>query len=127
MKKDYCIALALLLVFALALGTIVACSSKPKMTNKVTVWCWDPNFNVYAMKQAAAVYNKAHPDVTIDVVDMAQNIEAKITAGLQAGGAGLPDIALFQDFRIEQFLHDYPEGLRGPQGRGRRLLQVRRL
>jgi len=108
-KRRLFIALAVLLVFALALGTIVACSSKPKMTNKVTVWCWDPNFNVYAMKQAAAVYNKANPKVTIEVVDMAQDIEAKITAGLQANGAGLPDIALFQDFRIEQFLHDYPK------------------
>jgi lactose/L-arabinose transport system substrate-binding protein len=76
---------------------------------KLTVWCWDPNFNVYAMKQAAAVYNKAHPEVTIDIVDMAQDIEAKIISGLQAGGAGLPDIALFQDFRIEQFLQDYPK------------------
>jgi lactose/L-arabinose transport system substrate-binding protein len=74
----------------------------------LTVWCWDPNFNVYSMKQAAAVYNKTHPDVTINVVDMAQDIEAKIISGLQAGGAGLPDIALFQDFRIEQFIHDYP-------------------
>ena len=75
---------------------------------KISVWCWDPNFNVYAMKQAAAVYNKAKPNVTIEIVDMGQDIEAKITAGLQAGGAGLPDIALFQDFRIEQFITDYP-------------------
>jgi lactose/L-arabinose transport system substrate-binding protein len=75
---------------------------------KISVWCWDPNFNVYAMKQAAAVYNKAKPNVTIEIVDMGQDIEAKITAGLQAGGAGLPDIALFQDFRIEQFIQDYP-------------------
>ena len=75
---------------------------------KISVWCWDPNFNVYAMKQAAAVYNKAKPNVTVEIVDMAQDIEAKITAGLQAGGAGLPDIALFQDFRIEQFIQDYP-------------------
>ena len=76
---------------------------------KISVWCWDPNFNVYAMKQAAAVYNKTKPNVTIEIVDMAQDIEAKISAGLQAGGAGLPDIALFQDFRIEQFLQDYPD------------------
>ena len=75
---------------------------------KISVWCWDPNFNVYAMKQAAAVYNQAKPNVTIEIVDMGQDIEAKITAGLQAGGAGLPDIALFQDFRIEQFIQDYP-------------------
>ncbi len=60
------------------------------------------------MKQAAAVYNKTHPDVTIDIVDIPQDIEAKIEAGLQAGGAGLPDIALFQDFGIERFVANYP-------------------
>jgi hypothetical protein len=81
--------------------------------NKVTVWCWDPNFNVYATKQAAAVYNKTKPNVTIEIVDMAQDIEAKITAGLQEGGAGLPDVALFQDFRIEQFIQDYPNAFMG--------------
>jgi lactose/L-arabinose transport system substrate-binding protein len=102
MKKGLTLALALLLVLALV----------PALTaqKKVTVWCWDPNFNGYSMKAAAAVYTKAHPDVTIDVVDIPENIEGKITAGLQAGGAGLPDIALFQDFRIEQFLTDYPKG-----------------
>jgi lactose/L-arabinose transport system substrate-binding protein len=74
----------------------------------VTVWCWDPNFNGFSMKQAAAVYNKIHPDVTINIVDIPQDIEAKIQAGLQAGGAGLPDIALFQDYTIEQFIQNYP-------------------
>jgi len=98
-KKGLTIALTLVLFFALVPGVFA---------QKVSVWCWDPNFNVYSMKQAAAVYNKAHPNVTIEIVDMAQDIEAKITAGLQAGGAGLPDIALFQDFRIEQFIQDYP-------------------
>ena len=92
--------IALALVATLAMGL--------SAQKKLTVWCWDPNFNVYAMKQAALVYNKTHPDVNIEIVDMAQDIEAKIISGLQAGGAGLPDIALFQDFRIEQFLQDYP-------------------
>jgi lactose/L-arabinose transport system substrate-binding protein len=101
MKKALVFALALLLALALVPGLTAQ--------KKLTVWCWDPNFNVYAMKQAAAVYNKAHSDVAIEVVDMAQDIEAKIISGLQAGGAGLPDIALFQDFRIEQFLQDYPK------------------
>ncbi len=93
------------IVLALVATLVVGLSAQKKLT----VWCWDPNFNVYAMKQAAAVYNKTHPKVTIEIVDMAQDIEAKIISGLQAGGAGLPDIALFQDFRIEQFLHDYPK------------------
>jgi len=102
-KKGLVTALALVLFLALVPGAGVFAQQK------ITVWDWDPNFNGYSMKQAAAVYNKMHPDVQIDIVDVAQNIEAKISAGLQAGGAGLPDIALFQDFRIEQFLHDYPD------------------
>ncbi|HUX39173.1 MAG TPA: extracellular solute-binding protein [Rectinemataceae bacterium] len=99
MKKRWFIALVVAAVFA---------SGLMAQGKKLTVWCWDPNFNVYAMKEAAKVYNKTHPDVNIEIVDMAQDIEAKIISGLQAGGAGLPDIALFQDFRIEQFLQDYP-------------------
>jgi lactose/L-arabinose transport system substrate-binding protein len=77
---------------------------------KIAVWCWDPAFNIYAMKQAAAVYNKAHPDVTIEITEVPDSdLRAKATASLQAGGAGLPDIALFQDFAIEQFLQNYPD------------------
>jgi lactose/L-arabinose transport system substrate-binding protein len=102
MKKGMATALAL--IFAAALVSGLSADAK-----KISVWCWDPNFNGYSMKQAAAVYNKAHPDVTIEVVDIPENIEGKITAGLQANGSGLPDIALFQDFRAEQFLQDYPK------------------
>jgi len=96
---------------AIVLALVLIAALVPALTaqKKLTVWCWDPNFNGYSMKAAAAVYTKAHPDVTIDVVDIPENIEGKITAGLQANGAGLPDIALFQDFRIEQFLADYPK------------------
>ena len=74
----------------------------------ITVWSWDPNFNGFSMKEAAAVYNKMHPDVTINLVDIPQDIDAKVQAGLQAGGAGLPDIALFQDYNIEQYIQNYP-------------------
>lgn len=101
MKKG----LVLVLAIVMAAALVPAISAQKKLT----VWCWDPNFNLYAMKQAADVYKKAHADVNVEIVDMAQDIEAKIISGLQAGGAGLPDIALFQDFRIEQFLADYPK------------------
>ena len=33
----------------------------------LTVWCWDPNFNVYAMKQAEALYQKEHPNFKLDI------------------------------------------------------------
>jgi lactose/L-arabinose transport system substrate-binding protein len=99
-KKWLFIAAVLVLLLAVGCG--------PSAPKKITVWCWDPTFNGYSMKQAALVYNKTHADVTIDVVDIPQEIEAKIIAGLQAGGEGLPDIALFQDFSVEKFLRDYP-------------------
>jgi len=109
-KRTRIAAVAMIAIMALALGALASCGGgEPKMTDTVTVWCWDPNFNLYAMKEAVAVYQKANPNVKVEIVDMAQDIEAKIISGLQAGGAGLPDIALFQDFRIEQFLADYPD------------------
>ena len=97
--------LTALLTLAMLAGAAGLATAQAK---KVTVWCWDPNFNGYSMKQAAEVYNKAHPEVTIEIVDIPQQIESKIEAGLQAGGAGLPDIALFQDFQIERFIANYP-------------------
>jgi lactose/L-arabinose transport system substrate-binding protein len=99
--KRFVFALMVVLAFVIAVPSVMAATT-------VTVWCWDPNFNGFSMKQAAMVYNKMHPDVTINIVDIPQDIAGKIQAGLQAGGAGLPDIALFQDFQIEQFIANYP-------------------
>ena len=33
----------------------------------LTVWCWDPNFNVYAMKQAEKIYQQDHPNFKLDI------------------------------------------------------------
>lgn len=99
--KRFAFALMVVFAFVIAAPSVMAAST-------ITIWWWDPNFNGYSMKQAALVYNKMHPDVTINNVDMTQDISAKIQAGLQAGGAGLPDIALFQDFEIEKFIENYP-------------------
>ena len=101
MKKT----LTVLLALAMFVGAAGLASAQAK---KISIWCWDPNFNGYSMKEAAAVYNRAHPEVTIEIVDIPQGIEGKIEAGLMAGGAGLPDIALFQDFQIEKFITNYP-------------------
>ncbi len=107
MKRIGTVVLVLVLV-----GLLISCGGNQKSTTaakgKVTVWCWDPNFNGYSMRQAAEVYKKINPDVTIEIVDIPENIEGKIEAGLQAGGAGLPDIALFQDYIIEKFIKNYP-------------------
>ncbi len=103
-----------ILVLVSVLFLTVSCSKSSDSSGgsakaqKITVWCWDPAFNIYSMKEAAKVYSEMHPEVTIEVVDIPENIEGKIEAGLQAGGAGLPDIALFQDYIIEKFIQNYP-------------------
>ena len=73
MKKGLAIVLSLMLAAVLVSGL--------SAQKKVSVWCWDPNFNGSSMKSAAAVYNKAHSDVTIEVVDIPQDIDAKIDDG----------------------------------------------
>lgn len=103
----------LTVVLAVTAATLLlSCSGKEEKAaegnNKITVWCWDPNFNGYSMQQAAEVYKGINPDAVVEIVDVPDNIEGKIEAGLQAGGAGLPDIALFQDYIIEKFIDMYP-------------------
>lgn len=102
MRRALCALMTIAVLFVVVPNLLAA------DTKTITVWCWDPNFNGYSMKEAAAVYNKSHPEVKIQILDVPENIEGKIEAGLQAGGAGLPDIALFQDYVIEKFILNYP-------------------
>ena len=50
-----------------------ASTSKGKDDKKITVWAWDDTFNIKAVNMAKERYLKDHPDVTIDVVNMAQD------------------------------------------------------
>jgi lactose/L-arabinose transport system substrate-binding protein len=101
--KRVILAFVVVLAIVIFVPSVMAADAKT-----VTIWCWDPNFNGFSMKEAVKVYNKIRPDVTIQVVDIPENIEGKMEAGLQAGGAGLPDIVLIQDFSIEKFIQNYP-------------------
>ena len=77
----------------------------------VSVWCWDTNFNGAAMREAAARYNKDHPDVTIKIDDsMSQDdIRQKLQTQLLANNTqGLPDIVLIQDDVAQKYLQSFP-------------------
>lgn len=99
-----------------ALGVAVAgvsmlSASAALAATTVSVWCWDTNFNGAAMREAAARYNKAHPDVTIKIDDsMSQDdIRAKLQTQLLAGNTqGLPDIVLIQDDVAQKYLQSFP-------------------
>ena len=76
----------------------------------LSVWCWDPNFNVYAMKQAEKLYQKDHPNFKLDIQEKVYNdIEtALITAAEANDYSTLPDIFLMQDYSFHKNATNYP-------------------
>lgn len=77
----------------------------------LTVWCWDPSFNIYAMKEAEKIYQKDHPDFKINIVEtITDDVETKVTTAAAAGDlSSLPDIFLMQDNSYQKFLTNFPE------------------
>ena len=75
------------------------------------VWCWDPTFNVYAMKQAEAIYQKDHPNFKLDIQEKVYtDIEQSIITAAEAGNYDtLPDIFLMQDNSFQKNIANYPE------------------
>ena len=76
--------------------------------NEITVWAWDPNFNIAALKLAEEVYDG---DVKLKIVDNAQDdIVQKLNTTLSSGTTkGLPNIVLIEDYRAQSFLQAYPD------------------
>ena len=86
--------------------------SDPNAPVTLTVWCWDPAFNVYAMNEAAKIYKKDHPNVTVNVVETPwEDVQAKLTTSFSARQTGnLPDIVLMQDNAIQKNVANFPNG-----------------
>lgn len=81
-----------------------------KKSGKLTVWAWDPNFNVAIMNEAAKRYEEKNPDVDIEVVEMAkadveQNLHTTLAAQTKEG---LPDVVLIEDYNAQKYLTSYP-------------------
>lgn len=78
---------------------------------KLTVWCWDPAFNIYAMETAAKYYQKDHPDVEVEVVETPwDDIQPLITNAASTGEySQLPDILLMQDNAFQKNTISYPD------------------
>ena len=78
-----------------------------KEKNVLTVWCWDENFNVYAMKKAAEYYKKEVENVTIDIETMTEEILSEVA---NSGDVEkLPDILLMQDNSFQKNVLSYPD------------------
>ncbi|WP_219835272.1 ABC transporter substrate-binding protein [Paenibacillus sp. R14(2021)] len=79
--------------------------------SKITVWAWDPNFNIKAMNLAKDAYKAQDANLTVDIVENAQNdIVQKLNTGMSSGTTkGLPNIVLIEDYRAQSFLQAYPD------------------
>ncbi len=77
----------------------------------LTVWCWDPAFNMNAMYEAEKVYQKDHPDFALNVIETPwEDVQTKITTAAASGDLStLPDIVLMQDNAFQKNVISYPD------------------
>lgn len=87
-----------------------AAAAGPK-TGTLTVWCWDPTFNIYAMKEAATIYQKDNPEVKLNVVETPwDDLQTKLTTLAQSQQTDqLPDIFLMQNNAFQKNVINYPD------------------
>lgn len=79
--------------------------------NELTVWAWDPAFNIYAMEEAAKIYQQDHPDFKLNVIETPwDDLQVKLTTLAMAGTLDeLPDIFLMQNNAAQKNMINYPE------------------
>ena len=77
----------------------------------LTVWCWDPAFNMNAMYEAEKVYQQDHPDFKLNVIETPwEDVQTNLTTYATSGQLDqLPDIFLMQDNAFQKNVISYPE------------------
>ncbi|MCR5435398.1 MAG: hypothetical protein K6F20_13555 [Bacteroidaceae bacterium] len=77
----------------------------------LTVYAWDANYNIPALKAAEAAYQKVNPSFKLDIIQQSgsYDVEQAVTLAASSGDLStLPDIVLFQDHYIRRYVLDYP-------------------
>lgn len=77
----------------------------------LTAWAWDPQFNVFALNEAAKVYEKDHPGFKLEVIETPwDDLQAKLTTLAQSRAYDeLPDIFLMQNNAFQKNVINYPD------------------
>ena len=88
----------------------ISCLSTAVQADEITVWAWDPNFNVAIMNEAGEQYTAKNPGTTIKVVDFSKDeVEQKLHTMLASGvTSSLPDVVLIEDYNAQMYLQSYP-------------------
>jgi len=88
--------------------------------HSLSVYAWDPNFNIPALEAAAADYKaNVDPDFELEIVTQSasSDVENAVTTAASAGDySNLPDIVLFQDHYIRKYMTDYPDAWQSLEG-----------
>lgn len=85
----------------------------PAGEKTLSVYAWDANFNIPALKAAEKDYQEnVDPEFHLNIIEQSQSsdVENAITlAGSSNDYSQLPDIVLFQDHYIQRYVADYPD------------------
>ena len=108
MKK---IGILVLLVVLAGMILFVGCRRDDPGPPSITIWCWDPSFNIYAMNEAAKIYARTRPDVPINIVEVPwDDLQQRLITAFSARQYDdLPDIILMQDNAIEKNVRTFPD------------------
>lgn len=77
----------------------------------LTVWAWDPAFNIFALQEAEKVYQQDHPDFALEIVETPwEDVQTKLTTLAQSQELDeLPDIFLMQNNAFQKNVINYPD------------------
>ncbi|WP_308797692.1 ABC transporter substrate-binding protein [Agromyces silvae] len=102
---------ALLLTSCAAAGDANEGQDSADEGNTLTVWTWDPAFNIYAMEEAEKVYQQDNPDFELEVVEVPwEDLQTRLTTIAQSQAWGeLPDIFLMQNNAFQKNGINYPD------------------
>lgn len=77
----------------------------------LTVWAWDPAFNIAALEEAEKIYQEDHPDFKLEIQENPwEDIQPKLTTLAQSRQyEELPDIFLMQNNAFQKNVLNYPD------------------
>lgn len=92
-------------------GSASESGSSQSGSESLTVWAWDPTFNIYAMKEAEKIYQKDHPNFKLNIVETPwDDLQTKLTTLAQSQQTkDLPDIFLVQNNAFQKNVINYPD------------------
>jgi lactose/L-arabinose transport system substrate-binding protein len=104
--KRYLLAAVMMLMLA---GLFAGCGNNDEDVSEITIWAWDPNFNLAALNIASEFFAQTHPDITVNIEETSQDeITLRMNTAFGAGTMeGMANIVLVENYRAQIFLRPF--------------------